>query len=178
MSEPTPDALHHRRVVTGATDDGRSYVVSDGPAPVTMRSEPFSLAETWRFASAPDTTTLDETVDSEAALEPVDGQVLIRFCHFAPENQDVSWDEALTSIGGEDAISDDGRPAGFHQTQTIDHITVVSGEIYCVLDDGEVLLRAGDTIVQRGTPHAWSNRSADDCVVLTVQVGLREAEER
>ena len=28
-----------------------------------------------------------------------------------------------------------------------------------ILDDSEVLLKAGDIVVQRGTQHAWENRS-------------------
>jgi uncharacterized cupin superfamily protein len=36
---------------------------------------------------------------------------------------------------------------------------VLSGEIYALMDEGEVLLRAGDVLVQRGTNHAWSNRT-------------------
>jgi hypothetical protein len=28
-----------------------------------------------------------------------------------------------------------------------------------VLDNSEVLLKAGDVVVQRGTDHAWANRS-------------------
>jgi mannose-6-phosphate isomerase-like protein (cupin superfamily) len=164
--------LDHRRVITGVDAEGRSYVVSDQPAPVTMQSDAFSLAETWRFAGAPDGMGPDESVVAPAALEPVDGQVLMRFCHFAPERPDTDWEGALESIGGGQAIRGDADRPGTHQTDTIDHITVISGEIYCVLDEGEVLLRPGDTIVQRGTAHAWSNRSDRDCVVLTLQIGL------
>ena len=36
---------------------------------------------------------------------------------------------------------------------------MLSGEIYALMDEGEVLLRAGDVLVQRGTHHAWSNRT-------------------
>jgi uncharacterized cupin superfamily protein len=36
---------------------------------------------------------------------------------------------------------------------------VLEGEITLVLDDSEVVLRAGDIVVQRGTDHAWANRS-------------------
>ncbi|MEI7738536.1 MAG: cupin domain-containing protein [Betaproteobacteria bacterium] len=46
-----------------------------------------------------------------------------------------------------------------HQTETIDYVIVLNGEIYMVLDKSEVLLKAGDVAVQRGTNHAWSNRS-------------------
>jgi quercetin dioxygenase-like cupin family protein len=34
-----------------------------------------------------------------------------------------------------------------------------------VLDTQEVQLRAGDLVIQRGTNHAWSNRSASPAVV-------------
>jgi hypothetical protein len=32
--------------------------------------------------------------------------------------------------------------------------------VWLVLDEGEVLLNRGDVVVQRGTNHAWSNRTA------------------
>ena len=41
----------------------------------------------------------------------------------------------------------------------------LEGEITLVLDTQEVQLKAGDTVVQRGTNHAWSNRSDKPCVV-------------
>jgi len=40
---------------------------------------------------------------------------------------------------------------------------VLEGEITLVLDTAEVHLKAGDTVVQRGTNHAWSNRSNRPC---------------
>ncbi len=33
------------------------------------------------------------------------------------------------------------------------------GEVWLVLDDEEVHLKRGDVVVQRGTHHAWSNRT-------------------
>ena len=36
---------------------------------------------------------------------------------------------------------------------------VLDGEVSLELDTGEVLLEPGDCIVQRGTRHAWRNRS-------------------
>jgi naringenin degradation protein FdeH len=46
-----------------------------------------------------------------------------------------------------------------HRTESIDYGIVLEGEITLVLDDSEVTLRAGDIVVQRGTDHAWANRS-------------------
>ena len=48
---------------------------------------------------------------------------------------------------------------GFHKTATIDYAIVLSGEIFAMMDDGEVLLQTGDVLIQRGTNHAWSNRT-------------------
>ncbi len=51
------------------------------------------------------------------------------------------------------------------KTATLDLCLVLEGEITLVLDQQEVHLAAGDTVVQRGTNHAWSNRSGRTCVI-------------
>jgi mannose-6-phosphate isomerase-like protein (cupin superfamily) len=51
------------------------------------------------------------------------------------------------------------------KTRTLDFCVVLEGEIVLVLDTQEVSLKAGDFVVQRGTNHAWSNRSNNPAVV-------------
>jgi quercetin dioxygenase-like cupin family protein len=53
-----------------------------------------------------------------------------------------------------------GIVSEMHRTETIDYIVVLSGEIDMDMDQSTVKLRAGDVMVQRGTNHAWANRSA------------------
>jgi len=61
---------------------------------------------------------------------------------------------------------------GMHMTDTVDFDVVISGEVYLELDDGaEVLLKAGDCVIQNGTRHAWRNRSAEKCVIAVTLVG-------
>lgn len=61
---------------------------------------------------------------------------------------------------------------GMHTTETVDFDVIVSGEVYLELDDGaEVLLKAGDCVIQNGTRHAWHNRSSEKCVVAVTLVG-------
>jgi len=61
---------------------------------------------------------------------------------------------------------------GMHTTDTVDFDVVLSGEIYLELDDGsEVLLKAGDCVIQNGTRHAWQNRSAKDCISAVALIG-------
>jgi len=39
---------------------------------------------------------------------------------------------------------------------------IVTGfELVAILEAGETLMRAGDILIQRGTHHAWANRSKD-----------------
>jgi uncharacterized cupin superfamily protein len=45
---------------------------------------------------------------------------------------------------------------------------VLEGEIWALMDVGECLLRPGDVLIQRGTNHAWSNRSDRPCRVAFV----------
>jgi uncharacterized cupin superfamily protein len=42
----------------------------------------------------------------------------------------------------------------------------VRGEVYLVTDVDEVKLTPGDTVVIRGTNHAWSNRSSEPCLLV------------
>ena len=52
-----------------------------------------------------------------------------------------------------------GRRTVMHRTRTLDYVVVIEGEIVLLLDDSETVLRKGDVAVQRGTSHAWENRS-------------------
>ena len=46
-----------------------------------------------------------------------------------------------------------------HRTETIDYAIVLEGEIEMDMDGSTVMMKAGDVMVQRGTNHAWANRS-------------------
>jgi quercetin dioxygenase-like cupin family protein len=71
------------------------------------------------------------------------------------------------------------RHPGFHQTDTVDYAIVLEGEVWAILDEAETLLKAGDVLIQRGTFHAWDNRSEAVCRVLFVLIDAeREVEVR
>jgi len=62
---------------------------------------------------------------------------------------------------------------GMHTTDTIDFEYIISGEVWLELDDGvTVHLRAGDTVVQNGTRHAWRNRGSEPCHIVVFMVGV------
>jgi uncharacterized cupin superfamily protein len=62
-----------------------------------------------------------------------------------------------------------------HKTQTVDYAIVLQGEIYAVMDEGETLMRAGDVLIQRGTNHAWANRSQQMARICFVLIDGRRA---
>ncbi|HVZ45501.1 MAG TPA: cupin domain-containing protein [Ramlibacter sp.] len=64
---------------------------------------------------------------------------------------------------------------GMHTTATIDYALILYGEIVAVLDEGEKVLRAGDVLIQRGTSHAWANRSTEVARVAFVLIDAESA---
>ena len=75
----------------------------------------------------------------------------------------LSREQAFASLGksGTEALahSSGERHPMMHRTKSIDYAIVLSGEIWAVMDVGETKMRAGDVLIQRGTNHAWANRS-------------------
>jgi len=71
------------------------------------------------------------------------------------------------AMGASDASTyrEDARHPYMQKMRTLDFCVVTEGEIVLVLDTHEVVLKAGDVVVQRGTQHAWSNRSNRPAVV-------------
>ncbi len=71
-----------------------------------------------------------------------------------------------------------GNEANLHRTDTVDYVICLAGEIDMFLDDTRfITLRAGDILIQRGTLHAWANRSDKPCrlaVILLDAVPKRE----
>jgi len=52
-----------------------------------------------------------------------------------------------------------GKRTVMHRTRTLDYAVVIEGEVVLILEDSEALLKKSDVVVQRGTNHAWENRS-------------------
>jgi len=65
---------------------------------------------------------------------------------------------------------DPGVAERWHATDSIDYAVVISGEIDMQLDEGEVHLKAGDTLVQRATVHNWVNRGSEPCIIAFVLI--------
>jgi quercetin dioxygenase-like cupin family protein len=99
---------------------------------------------------------------------------VFRVVEFEPEDPQVmktlDGKAAFAEMGASDAIVEDARHPFMHRTNSVDYAVILSGEITMLLDDSDVHLTAGDVVVQRGTNHAWSNRSKGTCLIAFVLV--------
>ena len=135
-----------RRIVTGHDANGVSVVVSDGPVPVTreLPEDGVAFHEVWETAGSPAVihAAAEDPTTGEITVPPPARGTRIRINEFKPGHLD-----------------DRGLQSPVHRTESIDYGIVLEGEITLILDDSEVVAKAGDIIVQRGTDHAWANRS-------------------
>jgi mannose-6-phosphate isomerase-like protein (cupin superfamily) len=171
-----------QRVVTGHDADGKAVVASAGPLPtvVEIAAIPGTIFhEVWSTAGcpAPVDNGADPTI-GPLVLPPPRHGTRIRFVDIPPDTGDYlaqgasRMKEAFAQIGDEKAstVTADSPHPLMHRTESIDYGVVIEGELTLVLDDSEVQLKAGSVVVQRGTNHAWANRSGQPCRMLFVLV--------
>lgn len=171
-----------RLVVTGLTADNRSTILNDADSTVRVATPGFTVCELWQTDSLPTPVLSDSTLGTDPVIDPPAAGLVVRIASFPPDSEfdPAAYAESLDAFGHEDAHanagSDDesGHGGAWHETDTVDVVTVISGEVYAVLEDAETLLKPGDTIVNRGVKHIWSNRTDQPCVIIaTMMKGTR-----
>ena len=161
-----------RRVVTGHTPGGKSAVVSDSSVdPVTVALTPGTEFHTLWGGDAMPMFPDDGSPLPFSTYFPPPGGFRFGLVTVPPKSStppeildlEAALKEMEEKLPGMASHMDPNAP-GMHVTDTIDFIYVISGEIWLELDDGkEVLLRAGDTLVQNGTRHGWHNKGSEPC---------------
>ncbi|OGA37848.1 MAG: hypothetical protein A3G24_08515 [Betaproteobacteria bacterium RIFCSPLOWO2_12_FULL_62_13] len=172
-----------RRVVTGHDENGKAIVLSDGLAPA-VRPHPLRpghiSVDLWKTDASPVILKKDapDPMLGPRQIHPAERGTVFRISEIPPETDAVrnvdpeKAREVFKSMGNESAstFGRGGRHPFMHRTETIDYAVVLSGEIYLLLDEQDVHLKAGDVVIQRGTNHAWSNRSDKPCLMLYVLI--------
>ena len=173
------------RVVTGHDANGQAIVSSAGPLPcvVELAAIPGTVFhEVWSTdaSPAPVNNGADPTL-GPLTLPPPKTGTRIRFVDIPPDTAEflaegaTKMAAAFTQIGDAAAstVTAHSPHPLMHRTESVDYGVVIEGELTLVLDDSEVLLRPGSVVVQRGTNHAWANRSGALCRMLFVLVDGR-----
>lgn len=154
-----------RRVVTGDGMDGRSVIILDG-GPSASAGEPDvgGLFEIWEDAAQGPLDPKDhaDLGNTRAILGPRPGNVQVRWFVVAPlpegvpkEVLDAATREAFASVGGAHHIIDQSRASAMHETQSLDIICLLQGDVSLVLEGTETRIKPGQVVIQRGTNHAW-----------------------
>jgi hypothetical protein len=185
---PGPEIKRFRRIVTGHDGEGRSIILSDDASPHVMpiMEQPnFAVTDFWKTFAAPAdngvATERDPCATPIQVAPPSSGSVF-RVVQFPP---DRDWAAKAAAMGGSvpiDATAKSAskggevRHAHMHRTRSIDYAIVLSGEIWAVMDVGETKMVAGDVLVQRGTNHAWANRSNAPCIIAFVLIDAQPLE--
>lgn len=170
------------RVVTGHDERGKAVVASNRALPlvVEIAAIPGTIFhEVWSTLGSP--ASVDNGADPTLGalmLPPPKLGTRIRFVDIPPDTVDCLSDsasrmqEAFAQIGDAKAstVKADSPHPLMHRTESVDYGIVIEGEMTLVLDDSEVLLKQGSVVVQRGTNHAWANRSGKPCRMLFVLV--------
>ena len=167
-----------RRVVTGHDGDGKAVVAMDGPAPnvVTSRHRPGARTNLWRTVSMPasfEGERDEAAADVKFALEPLANGTNLRISEYPPETEadaGIDGEKAFAEVGAAHRIVKGARHPFMHRTDTVDYAIVLEGEIVLLLDEEDVHLKAGDVVIQRGTNHAWANRSDKLCRIAFILI--------
>ena len=77
-------------------------------------------------------------------------------------------------MGAAANIVEGARHPFMHRTDSLDYSVILTGENYMMMDEEELLLKAGDTVVQQGTNHAWSNRGTEPCLIAFILTDARK----
>ncbi len=172
-----------RRVVTGHDAQGRAIIQSDSPpdrVKTLAGAGGPTFYEVWNTRESP--ARIDrasgEPNEQGIILSPPKGGTRIRVLDIPPETAEVANQAAadaralFAEVGAESASTNSGnaRHPHMHRTETVDYGIVLEGEITLLVDVGEVTVRAGDIVVQRGTNHGWANRSGKNCRIAFILI--------
>jgi hypothetical protein len=154
-----------RRVVTGTAADGTSVVVTDELVPAGVALQVFGC-DAAPLVDGPQPPPPGRPGEGFGGLAwwPPPGGVRVSLAHRPPLGVVLSpaprpWPD----IHGED---------GFHSSDSVDVVQVVTGAVALDLDGGQtVLLQAGDVLVQQGTRHRWRTVSEEWTTTLVTVVG-------
>ena len=149
LSDAEPVTTFGFSTTQGSGDDYHPQAERLSAIPATVKPGDAVITEMWRSSAGVSPTTGDPTRDM-ASLEPgaAPDTTCWRICRFGPN-----------------------REAPMHNTHTLDYDFVLEGEVTLLLEEGEVLLRAGDSVVLPGVLHGW-RAGAAGCTISVAMVGM------
>ena len=178
--------IEPRLVVTGHDADGDSVFVEDRrPDPISVQLLPG--ADFYLLWGTPDGHVRVGEREATSVFRPYFpglGGTRALFLKWPPHSDEPEPGADPEAIASEvqqklpglmDPFEEGGD--GMHTTDTIDYGICLEGELCLELDNGaQITLTPGTCVVQRGTRHAWKNRSDQVAWMCYVQIGAVRVE--
>ena len=137
-----------RRIIVGFTDDGRSTVTADARDVAVLNPVPgFRVHEVWFQRAVPGRVDDHGARSDDANITPPPGGTLVRVLTIAP----VARTDWAPNLHG-----DNDRHV----------LLLVSGTVDLILEETEVTMTAGDSVVLSGHVHDWRNTSGEPAVLV------------
>lgn len=147
-----------RRIVTGVKD-GKSVIVEDGIVDnVVEHVRELYISDIWNTQETPARLGDEVRIPNTPFPQTPKNGTFFRYVSIPPDKE-----------LGLEVVPGQPHPL-MHQTDTLDYIVILSGELYLIMEEGETRLGPGDIVIQRGTNHAWSNRSNEPVIQLAVLI--------
>lgn len=159
-----------RRIITGHNEEGKSVVAYDG--------SPHMEFSMWATNSSPaDNKHNDDAAKQGIRLEPPANGSKFGFFMVPPEDPSKSaevlekeYTAGFAAMNASHCRPDTSKHPGMHKTKSVDYIILLEGEITLLLDEDEVELKPFDVVIQRGTNHAWVNKSSKPALLAAVLI--------
>jgi uncharacterized cupin superfamily protein len=177
--KPTASVRGLRRVVAGNDAQGRSVVLYDSAVPNYFpRATGTCFYELWTLGEVP--TGLAGQSDGGSAGRPFMHSPPASGAHWrithSPAKRvaiaaaEQSRLDIENATGGTQRLAG-ARHEGMHRTPSVDYAICLEGERHLVLEDSDVVIRAGDVVIQLGNWHSWENRSGVPVLMSYVMIG-------
>jgi hypothetical protein len=179
-----------RRVVTGNDAQGRSCVLFDSAAPNVNAgaiSAGTCMTDVWVYESMPAVISgARDDGNLPFHFEPptAGGHLRVVQSNGRPDNYDPATDPAHKPIAPTrrrpDGVWDRGGQNFFsspvHKSATVDYGILLRGERTLLLDHGNVVMKAGDVVVQLGNWHGWTNVNGGSLMAFVMMGATFERE--
>lgn len=152
VAQVQADWTRLRRVVTAEGPDGRGVVLADGEPDNSFVMNGTRITRLWEAPAVPAKLPVAADLGATAGSAYRAG--------FRGASFYVA--EIPPGIGESDIP--------LHRQDTLDFMAVLAGRIVLKLEDRELELGAGDTLVQAANLHTWINRFDAPCLLLFVVV--------
>lgn len=171
------------RVVTGHDDNGNAIILENGSLNTVMDLDAIPgtrFHEVWNTSESPASihNAQEDPTLGPVVLSPMKEGTRIRFVDIPPDTDEFlnhgqdKMKGIFSSVGDKQmsTVKEDSPHPLMHRTESVDYGIVIEGELILIVDQGEVALTPGSVVVQRGTNHAWANRSGKMCRMLFILI--------